>query len=157
MTVKTIAEAWKKANELFPTDYMKDEDASQRAGYPSYYSTSSEHADDHINDLNDRLELVIGGSTQNIWIQEVLDMQQAPQKVTMSHALYRDIWMLIGAQVDKAKHTEELYLEILDGLDQSDPENMIELKNTVLQIRGARETRHKYEAMLEQFEKEVEE
>lgn len=61
MKVKTKAEAWKKANELFPTDYMKDDVLSKRAGYPQYYSTSPEHSDDHINDLNVRLEVVVGG------------------------------------------------------------------------------------------------
>ena len=62
MKVKTTAEAWQKANELFPTDYMKDDALSKRAGYPQYYSTSPEHSDDHINDLNVRLEVVIGGA-----------------------------------------------------------------------------------------------
>ena len=60
MRAKTTAEAWKMANELFPTDYMKDDVLSKRAGYPQYYSTSPEHSDDHINDLNVRLEVVIG-------------------------------------------------------------------------------------------------
>ena len=37
--VRTIEEAWTKANEFFPTDYNKDEESSERAGYPIYRSS----------------------------------------------------------------------------------------------------------------------
>lgn len=30
---KSAEEAWNRVNEIFPTDYAKDEDSSQRAGY----------------------------------------------------------------------------------------------------------------------------
>ena len=57
MTVKTIEEAWEAANKLFPTDYQKDEESSQRAGYPIYRSTAVDHFHFYICDLNDRLDL----------------------------------------------------------------------------------------------------
>ena len=34
ITATDKTEAWKKANEIFPFDYEKDEAASKRAGYP---------------------------------------------------------------------------------------------------------------------------
>ena len=154
MKAKTTAEAWKMANELFPTDYMKDDVLSKRAGYPQYYSTSPEHSDDHINDLNVRLEVVIGGKCTNIWIEE---KEVAPQeKVHMSQKLYRDIWMLVSGQVDKAKREMEYGLSQLDEIDHLDPKNAIPLKSAVDQIKDCRSRIHHFEAMLEQFEKEVE-
>ena len=39
MVVKSTAEAWEAANKMLPTDYQKDEESSQRAGYPIYRST----------------------------------------------------------------------------------------------------------------------
>lgn len=154
MKVKTTAEAWKKANELFPTDYMKDDALSKRAGYPQYYSTSPEHSDDHINDLNVRLEVVIGGKCTNIWIEE---MEEAPQeKAHMSQNLYRDICKLISGQTDEAKQEMEYGLSRLDELDHLAPRNTIALKNIVDRIKDCRSRINHFEAMLEQFEKEVE-
>ncbi len=37
---KSAEEAWNRVNEIFPTDYAKDEDSSQRAGYPIFRSTA---------------------------------------------------------------------------------------------------------------------
>jgi len=56
MTVKNREEAWEQANKLFPTDYEKDERASQNAGYPIYMSTA-EGVNAWISDLNVTLEL----------------------------------------------------------------------------------------------------
>lgn len=153
MKVKTIADAWRKANEIFPTDYMKDDTLSKKAGYPQYYSTSPEHSADHINDLNVRLEVCVGDQCTNIWIEEM--EAEAPQKVQMSQRLYRDIYMLISGQADKAEREMETHLEALDAIDHLDPANGIELKNVVDRIKDCRERKHHFDAMLEQFEKEV--
>ena len=61
MIVKTTAEAWEAANKMFPTDYQKDEESSQRAGYPIYRSTAADHYSFYICDLNDRLEVNMNG------------------------------------------------------------------------------------------------
>jgi len=69
-TVRSISEAWNKANEIFPTDYERDGDRSSRAGYPVYSSTADGHWYDYICDLGDRLELNLSnGDTVNIWIK----------------------------------------------------------------------------------------
>lgn len=70
MIVKTTAEAWEAANKMFPTDYQKDEESSQRAGYPIYRSTAADHYSFYICDLNDRLEVNMNGESVNIWIRE---------------------------------------------------------------------------------------
>ena len=69
MVVKTTAEAWEAANKMLPTDYQKDEESSQRAGYPIYRSTAADHYNFYICDLNDRLEVNMNGESVNIWIQ----------------------------------------------------------------------------------------
>lgn len=69
-TVKSKEEAWKKVNEIFPTDYMHDSDCSHRAGYDIYWSTLP-GCNAWISDLNDRLEVNLpDGSSVNIWIEE---------------------------------------------------------------------------------------
>ena len=69
-TVKSITEAWSKANEIFPTDYERDAGRSSRSGYPVYSSTADGHWYDYICDLGDRLELNLSnGDTVNIWIK----------------------------------------------------------------------------------------
>ena len=69
-TVKSTAEAWNKANEIFPTDYERDNQRSERAGYPVYSSAAEGHWYDYICDLDDRLELNLSnGDTVNIWVE----------------------------------------------------------------------------------------
>lgn len=64
-TVTNKFEAWEKVNELFPTDYAKDENSSQNAGYSVYRSTvkSEEGAYQYyycyICDLGSSLEITI--------------------------------------------------------------------------------------------------
>lgn len=70
MKVNNRAEAWRNADEIFPTDYMKDERASQAAGYDIYYSTAN-GVNAWISDLGNRLEVNLAtGETINIWIEE---------------------------------------------------------------------------------------
>lgn len=64
--------AWKKVDEIFPTDYAKDDYRTERAGHPVYVSTAEGHENDYICDLGCRLEVNIaeGNKTTNIWISE---------------------------------------------------------------------------------------
>lgn len=63
-------QAWTIADEIFPTDYMKNEAKSLRAGYDIYESTA-EGVFAWISDLNDRLEINLdNGKTITIWIDE---------------------------------------------------------------------------------------
>lgn len=71
MKVKSMNEAWNKANEIFPTDYAQDTKSSERAGYPVYRSTAEGHFYDYICDLGDRLEINLSnGETINIWVED---------------------------------------------------------------------------------------
>ena len=70
MKVKSKQEAWRKADIIFPTDYMKDDIRSNRAGYDIYHSTAA-GVNAWISDLGDRLEVNLeNGETVNIWIDE---------------------------------------------------------------------------------------
>lgn len=70
MKTNTRERAWTIANEVFPTDYMKNETRSKRAGYDIYESTA-EGVSAWISDLGDRLEVNLdNGTTITIWINE---------------------------------------------------------------------------------------
>ena len=70
MKVKSKQEAWRKADEIFSTDYTKDDIRSNRAGYDIYRSTAA-GVNAWISDLGDRLEVNMeNGKTVNIWIDE---------------------------------------------------------------------------------------
>lgn len=77
MKVTSREEAWKKVNEIFPTDYEKDEAASGRAGYDIYRHPTLNYYN-RICDLGCRLEVLTGeyGETVvNIWIVEENEAQ----------------------------------------------------------------------------------
>ena len=69
--VNSVEEMWNKANQIFPTDYEKDEESSLRAGYPIYRSTIEYY--NYICDLNCRLEVNLkeGNKTINIWLNDI--------------------------------------------------------------------------------------
>ena len=69
-TVKNRTEAWKKAAEIFPTDYEKDINSSNRAGYPVYRSNIDSMFYYWISDLGTSLELNMGADTIRININE---------------------------------------------------------------------------------------
>ena len=80
--VDSIAAAWKKADEIFPSDYEHDTKRSARAGYPVYFSTGAEYA--WISELRERLELNMpNGDTVNIWID-------AAPEIEVTEAWYAD-------------------------------------------------------------------
>ena len=70
MKVKSKQEAWKIADGIFNTDYIKDEHRSKNAGYDIYHSTAA-GVNAWISDLGNRLEVNLeNGETVNIWIDE---------------------------------------------------------------------------------------
>ena len=83
MTVQNREEAWREADRLFPTDYMKDDSASSAAGYPIYKSTAEGNVS-WISDLGSRLEVnTEDGKTINIWIEEEDHFEDI--EVTVTH------------------------------------------------------------------------
>ena len=66
MKAESIQKAWEMANQIFPTDYEKDEESSLKAGYPIYRSTADGRHNDYICDLNDRLELNLADGNRTI-------------------------------------------------------------------------------------------
>lgn len=92
MKVKSKQEAWSKADIIFPTDYMKDEVRSSRAGYDVYYSTAA-GVNAWISDLGDRLEVNLEtGETVNIWIEaepQFSEYQLGDALAVISEAIYQ--------------------------------------------------------------------
>lgn len=100
MKATSRAEAWQMANEIFPTDYMKDEGASSRAGYDIYRNGGGwclhpiENYNQWISDLGNRLEINLdNGKTINIWIEipvaEFTEGQIADTLKVIDNTLYQ--------------------------------------------------------------------
>ena len=102
MTVNSRAKAWDEADKLFPSDYIKDEAKSERAGYDIYTSTA-EGVNAWICDLGDRLELNTAAGTINIWIEttDISEYQIADALAVIDDAIY-EIDDKIGDSVAKA-------------------------------------------------------
>lgn len=82
MKATTIKEAWSLANEIFPTDYMKNDEKSDRAGYDIYESTL-DGSGAWISDLGSRLEINLdGGRTVNIWIEPESPVERPTEPAT---------------------------------------------------------------------------
>lgn len=78
-TVNSVREAWSKANEIFPTDYMHDTDCTRRAGYDIYWSTRP-GCTAWISDLGNRLEVNLpNGESINIWIEEPETVEESTE------------------------------------------------------------------------------
>jgi len=109
---KSAEEAWNRVNEIFPTDYAKDEESSQRAGYPIFRSTADGHFYDYICDLNDRLEVNLStGETVNIWIEQETEPEVAPEKMEalkkMSTRIQKLGFWLAGEMLDDEEKGKE--------------------------------------------------
>lgn len=88
MKANSIQEAWGIVNQIFPTDYEKDEDSSQRAGYPIYRSTADGRYYDYICDLGNRLEINLedGNKTINVWIEAKAEPDNNKESVEAMHS-----------------------------------------------------------------------
>ena len=91
MKAMNRTQAWQLADEIFPTDYMKNDVASENAGYDIYESTA-DGCFAHISDLGCRLEVNLdNGKTVNIWIEEqpsFKEYQLADALSVISDAIY---------------------------------------------------------------------
>ena len=91
MKAKSRKEAWRIADGIFTTDYMRDDRRSSNAGYYIYYSTAA-GVNAWISDLGNRLELNLeNGDTVNIWIDEepqFAEYQLADALSVISNAIY---------------------------------------------------------------------
>lgn len=91
MKATTRKQAWEMVDEMFPTDYNKDEKSSERAGYDVYRSPIN--ALDYICDLGDRLEVnLANGKTVNVWIEEpkdFTDSEKAELRKYIDYFMYK--------------------------------------------------------------------
>lgn len=88
MKANSTQEAWGIVNQIFPTDYEKDEDSSQRAGYSIYRSTADGRYYDYICDLGNRLEINLedGNKAINVWIEAKAEPDNNKESVEAMHS-----------------------------------------------------------------------
>lgn len=89
-TAWSTAHAWAIVDELFPGDYTRDDNSSERAGYPIYRATT-EGSRAYICDLNSGLEINYDdGSSQRIYIDRDA-LKAEHQQAEQAEALAREI------------------------------------------------------------------
>lgn len=139
MKANNREQAWEIANEIFPTDYIKNEAKSKRAGYDIYESTA-EGVLAWISDLSDRLEVNLdNGKTITIWINErpkFKEWQIEDALQVIDKAIYRiddivDDRLAKETGISKAREQlYEAYGEIAKILKEQYPEsNLFEAYN----------------------------
>lgn len=125
--VSNMEKAWEEANKIFPYDYEKDEESSLTAGYPIYRSTASEHPQNWISDLGNRLEVNLeDGSSTNIWIEEqgedvevTVIAKSGETRVYKTYAEYRKDFRFFWSSGKENEHeegTEKHFEKIIQAL-----------------------------------------
>lgn len=125
MKVSSKEKAWEEVNKIFPYDYEKDEKGSANAGYPIYTSTASEHPQNWISDLGNRLEVNLeDASSTNIWIEEqgedvevTVIAKSGETRVYKTYAEYRkDYRFFWSSGLERRFETEEHFEKIIQAL-----------------------------------------
>lgn len=110
MKVDNKEQAWKEVNKIFPTDYEKDEAASNRAGYDIYRHPTLNYYN-RICDLGCRLEVLTGeyGETvTNIWIEEPKHQEPLTFTAVVTYRVHDDSIMTKTMNgVEKVERTWE--------------------------------------------------
>lgn len=104
-TAWSTAHAWAIVDELFPGDYTRDDNSSERAGYPIYRATS-ENSRAYICDLNSCLEVNYDdGRSQRIYIDRDA-LKAEHQQTEQAEALAREIQQRKAAEEAAQKADE---------------------------------------------------
>lgn len=104
-TAWSTAHAWAIVDELFPGDYTRDDNSSERAGYPIYRATS-ENSRAYICDLNSCLEVNYDdGRSQRIYIDRDA-LKAEHQQAEQAEALAREIQQRKAAEEAAQKADE---------------------------------------------------
>ena len=124
--VNSKAEAWAIIDEIFPTDYIKDEARSSSAGYPVYSSTAEGHYYDYICDLNDRYEVNLSnGKTVNVWFSEIY--MKAKELAHENMSLRQEVEDL-QSDLEVEKFLNGIYEEKLKNLSKENDEMKAQLE-----------------------------
>ena len=125
MKVSSKEKAWEEANKIFPYDYVKDEEGSAKAGYPIYTSIASEHPQNWISDLGNRLEVNLeDGSSTNIWVEEqgedvevTVITKTGETRIYKTYAEYRKDFRFFWSSGQESRfETEEHFEKIIQAL-----------------------------------------
>lgn len=123
---KSIQEAWEIVNQIFPTDYEKDETGSQNAGYPTYRSTARDRYYDYICDLGDRLEINLhdGNKSINVWIEAEPEQDDTKEGVAAMHAA-KELGENIYPLMDMETYTKITLVVAGDKWNQNETERTV--------------------------------
>lgn len=135
ITVKTHDEAIAVARTMLEGQlFMKDNERSERAGYPIYVS---EKDYEWVSDLGDRLEVNQGAESMNIWIDPykgIAEYQLADALEVIDHCIYK-IDDNVSTELAKTTGIGQArtllygaYKEIRDILDAKFPESNLYAK-----------------------------
>ncbi len=125
MKVSSKEKAWEEVNKIFPYDYEKDEKGSANAGYPIYTSIASEHPQNWISDLGNRLEVNLeDGSSTNIWVEEqgedvevTVITKTGETRIYKTYAEYRKDFRFFWSSGQESRfETEEHFEKIIQAL-----------------------------------------
>ncbi len=125
MKVSSKEKAWEEVNKIFPYDYEKDEKGSANAGYPIYTSIASEHPQNWISDLGNRLEVNLeDGSSTNIWVEEqgedvevTVIAKTGETRIYKTYAEYRKDFRFFWSSGQESRfETEEHFEKIIQAL-----------------------------------------
>lgn len=130
--VASREEAWQKVNEIFPTDYEKDEVTSERVGYPIYRNMATDAGiTDWVSDMGVRLELNLKNGTKslNIWI--------TPPKPKIRTIRQWSMDEVMGMCIDHNFYTcgdVQAYTKMLEYVNHSEPtpENIYDVAVDIL-------------------------
>ena len=134
ITVTSRERAWQVADEYFPTDYMKDDLLSERAGYPIYKSTL-EGCNSWISDLNTRLELNIEEDDGQLIKTITINITEAPAvEETANWSAYEVMRMCIAHDWYTAGTTRE-YDKMLAFVEENKPtpQNIYKVAHDILE------------------------
>ena len=115
-TVKSTAEAWRKAAKVLPFEVQLDARSTERVGYPIHRSAAEYY--DYICDLGCRLEVNLSnGETVNIWIkEEEATEQEAAQEVSAASAAeIMNAWQYGKFAASKATAAGKMAIHVMGG------------------------------------------
>ncbi len=135
ITVKTHDEAIAVAKTMLEGQlFMKDNERSERAGYPIY---TTEKNDEWVSDLGSRLEVNQGAESMNIWIDPhkgIMEYQLADALEVIDNCIYK-IDDNISTELTRTTGIGQArtllygaYKEIRDILDAKFPESNLYAK-----------------------------
>lgn len=154
--VSTKEQAWTVANEIFPTDYAKDNKSSANAGYPIYRSIEDGNYS-WISDTGSRLELnIFNESGDAIEVTTILIEEPAAEDtIALSRTLVEDLEESIKAKLSTVNAARVVLVRSLAKLDHNDPSEWEQVREILGILKYNGMARRELDDLLTRLTKEV--